>query len=257
MENNKDIRPYLYEFLASKVTKWAPYSSIAASLLIEGNKYSLNTFPDYENPDKLSMYITESVKAYTRSKDSAIAMYKDFVTFLSKRGVEVSITFPPIPVDSSFERLMFIAKYLQNPDAEIDALEDILWISKRTIDNDLQRLRGNSGDPLQICGRKFIVNETERHSGQMHFASTVHPLFLTENLTQIIAMLKGLKIMSENVIYKIYAETTAAEIWEQLSDYAKQRIHTVLKDLLDDDPTWFEELEGKDPDRFHREPSLH
>lgn len=72
-----------------------------------------------------------------------------------------------------------------------------------------------------------LTEDVDRRRGSVTFPSTVHPLFLTFNLTQIIAMLEGLKKMSEDMVYKNYAEVSAKMIWSQLSDYAKRRVFTV------------------------------
>jgi len=240
------ISRFIEEFLAPRNLRYKSYRSIARKMLVGGKDYSLNMQPEYENSENLPANIRQSVQAYTRSKDAAIRMYKDFILFLRERGADADVAFPPIPVDSSFERQMFIAKYLQDGNAKIDDLPDMLWVGKSTVESDLQRLRGKSDDPIQICGHRFVIDETERHKGKLHFASTVHPLFLTENLTQVILMLKGLKAMSGNPMFRAYAEATAAEIWEQLSDYAKRRIRFVLHELLPEDLSWYEELYEKD-----------
>lgn len=54
-------------------------------------------------------------------------------------------------------------------------------------------------------------------------------------------------------MYRKYAEATACDIWEQLSDYAKDRIRFVLTDLLPEDLSWYEGLEKEDEDTFYTE----
>ena len=148
---------------------------------------------------------------------------------------------------------MYIAKYLQDDRNPISELPDLLWISSRQVDTDLSRLRGID-DPIQVCGRKFYIPDTERRNGRINFQSTAHPVFLAENLTQILTMLKGLKAMSENLAYQPYAMETAKEIWEQLSYYAKNRICFVLKELMAEDTLWYESLSGSEGDNhFHTE----
>lgn len=184
----------------------------------------------------------------------AITLYKDLVSYLKKKGVAVpEIEFPPIPVSNSFERLMFIAKYLQDSDNKISRLKDILWVSDRTIEEDLKKLR-DSEDPIQVCGKKFFVPDTGRRKDSLHFSSTAHPVFLAENLTQVLVMLKGLKAMSENPLYEPYAKQTAREIWGQLSPYAKKRIRFVLEELMPADYAWYKALsEGEEDRYFHTE----
>lgn len=217
----------------------------AAKRLLKENKESgLPSMPGFDESEYLGSNIRESVKSLTRGKDTAIAVYRRLVTFLQNKGVPVSVEFPPVPVDNSFERQMFIAKYLQDEDTRISDLEDLLWVSERTISDDLLRLSGDK-DPIQVCGRPFIIREANRSRGRMHFGSTAHPLFLTENLTQVIVILKGLRAMAENPLYIRYAEASAADIWQQLSDYARKRIRFVLSDLMPEDLSWYEELEKR------------
>lgn len=226
-----------------KKSRYTPWRKICASLLTSGKPYSLNSQLDYNLVEALPENIKACVKAYTHDKDGAIEMFKAFTDFLAENGIHFNVVFPPIPVSSSFERLMFISKYLQEPVHTIAELPDVLWVSDRTIEEDLKRLRGVN-DPIQVCGRRFSIPDTERHDGQLTFASTAHPLFLTENLTQVLVMLKGLKLMSENPLYRSYAEQTASEIWEQLSLYAKNRIHFVLGKLLPEDLSWYDGLKS-------------
>ena len=65
----------------------------------------------------------------------------------------------------------------------------------------LREAQDISGKDIQICGKVFHIDEVERIRGKIHFSSTAHPLFLTENLSQVIVMLKGLKTMAGNPLY--------------------------------------------------------
>ena len=240
------IDVYFDEFIKSISPAYERDLRKTAQTMLKGKKeYCLNQRAGFEESEFLNENIRESVKKVLRGKDNAIKVYKRFVDFLQNKGIEVSVDFPPIPIDSSFERQMFIAKYLQGEDARISDLEDILWVSDRTIDQDLQRLYRGNDDPIQICGRPFFIPDSNRVNGQMRSASTAHPLFLTENLTQVIIMLKGLRIMAENPLYTPYAQASAADIWQQLSDYARNRIRFVLSNLLPEDLEWYESLEEK------------
>ncbi len=230
------------EFINTKFRMEKDLRKTAKELLTGSKPCDLPAMSSYQDSDCLGVNIRESVRMLPRGKETAIEVYRRFVAFLQEKGVEVSVDFPPIPIENSFERLMFIAKYLQDEDAKISDLPDILWVSERTIDDDLLRLRGEK-DPIQVCGRSFFIPESDRSKGRLRSASTAHPLFLTENLTQVIIMLKGLRAMSENPLYARYAEATAADIWQQLSDYAKKRIHYVLGELMPEDLGWYESLE--------------
>jgi len=204
--------------------------------------------------DMFSGAVMNTVKSRTSKKESAIALIKMFTAFIAEhKGPKFEVQYPAIPIDSTFERLMFITKYLQDPQNEIKGLEDELWQSDRTIADDLKKLRGRDDDPISVCGRKFIVDDCERKNGHMSFASNVHPMFLTNNLTEVIAMLKGLKHMCEEPTMKPYALNVAGNIWAQLSDRAKNRIVYVLTELIPDDVEWYTSLEDKGSYAFSSE----
>ena len=249
------IDEFLEEYMDSYKRKKEGFSrsKILENLLTGKEDYSFKQLA-YEDIDYLEENIRYSVRKYTRDKDAAIRVYKLFLEFLQTKGINVDVHFPPIPLSNTFERLMFIAKYIQDPEHRTDDLPGLLWQSKETIEKNLNKLRGKDKDPLQICGKVFKLTEKkQRSNGRIDLESTAHPLFLTPNLTQVIVMLKGLKVMSEDPNYANYAETIAADIWEQLSDYAKNRIHYVLSELLPEDLTWYENLEKPDKNLFYTE----
>jgi len=250
-----NIAHYVESFAKKKSSPSLLYDmKTARNLLMGKSESSLIKQEFYENSDYLAHNIKSSVRAYSRNKDIAIHIYKDFLKFLKKEsGIEVSVDFPPIAISNTFERLMFIAKYLQDPRHKVSDLTKRLWVSQRTINEDLRRLSGDHEDPIQICAKKFTIEDMEKHRDQVTFASTAHPLFLTPNLTQVLVTLKGLKAMADDPLYAEYAQLAATDIWEQLSDYAKTRIHLVLSELLPEDLTWYESLRKSDEEFFYSE----
>ena len=178
----------------------------------------------------MSTAIKESVMAYTRSKEQAINVYKDFVSFIKRKyEVTILINFPPV-FPSDFDRQMYIVKELHEKGRNIAYFEDKLWISSRTIENDLNKLRSDYG--VSIMGQKIRVRGIERQKGYIEFQSTVHPIFLALNLTQVVVMLQGLKHMTKDEAYREYALKVAVNIWNELSEYARRRIK-YISDRLD------------------------
>lgn len=249
-----DIRPYIEEYGRKKKFYGLPYSAeIVRNLIIGNNDYALVRQEHYQNSSYLADNIKSSVRRYTRDKKAAINIYKHFLEYLCEKGISAEVTFPPIDSSNSFERLMFIAKYIQDKRHKTADIADLLWVSEQTITKDIRKLLGEDDDPIQICGKVFRVDGIDRSGGEVHTPATAHPLFLTENLSQVIVILKGLKAMAENPLYSEYARLTAADIWEQLSDYAKTRIHFVLSTLLPEDLSWYEGLRKKNNSSFFPE----
>ncbi len=249
-----NIRSHIEEFYDKK--QYKPYDSKAVqNLLFSGSEdYALVKQDGFDcESEFLPQAIKDSVRGYPRNKDIAIKIYKKLCKFLEDKAVEVVVDFPPITVSNSFERLMFISKYLQDPRHKVKDLQNRLWVSERTINDDLTKLRGLDNDPIQICGKVFKIDDLERGREVVYFPSTAHPLFLTPNLTQVLVTLKGLKAMSNDPLYAEYAHLVATDIWEQLSDYAKTRIHFVLSELLPEDLAWYENLRKQDDEYFYSE----
>ena len=248
------IEETIKEFLKYK-NNYSGYNKKTVENLMLGDKeYSLikiNGLGELK-AEELKESIKLSVKLYTRNKDSAIEIYKKYLNFLNTKKFHVDITFPPIPVSITFERIMFIAKYIQNPENKISDLKDVLWVGPRTIENDLAILKGIK-NPIQVNGKRFVIEDIERSRGTVSMPSTAHPIFLTSNITQIIVTLKGLKLMSQNSAFKVYAEEMARSIWTQLSDYAKNRILYVMENLIPDELEGYKNLNIEKDDSFYNE----
>jgi hypothetical protein len=205
-----------------------------------------------EAEEYIEIAIKSSIKKYSKSIVTAVAVYKEFIAFINKKyNISISISFPKWIPKTTLERQLYIAKMLQNPETSISDLEEILFVSSKTLGDDIKKLKGDGDDSLEVMGQKLTV-DFDRKKGKLSFPSTVHPLFLTFNLTQVITTLEGLKIMSEKEAYKNYAVNGAKTIWIQLSDYAKQRIFTVSEGL-GIDTSWYKSLETNISNLFHTE----
>ena len=242
MKIETTIEAYLHKML--------PYQrdggSMITNLLSSDKEYSLLKINGHGElvPDELKASIILSIKGYTSTKDNAIKVYKEYLNFIKTQyNIEIELEFPPIPISIEFERIMFIAKYLQDPNHKIEELYNMLWVGKDTIDDDIKKLRGMTDNPIQVCGKKFVIEDPKRRNGRVIMSSTAHPVLLTSNLTQIIVTLKGLRLMSKESAFRNYANDMAKSIWTQLSEYAKKRIIFVLSDLLPDEVQWYTSLE--------------
>ncbi len=205
----------------------------------------LSVYGDVELGEELGEAIKIVVKSCTTDKDGAISFFKRFVSYLeSKEKRRIEVAFPPIQVANSFERLMFIAKYLQDPKHSVVELEDILWVSSRTISEDLKKLKGeNLEEGIQILGRRFAIPEMSIRRSRCQMESTMHPFFLTENLSQVYTLLKSLQEMHHNPIYAEKAKSIMLDVWNQLSQYGKERILLVAETKFVEDYTWLYKLD--------------
>ncbi len=241
----------------SNFTKFFPYQKekdFRTKIDMLYAKY-YETEGSYEyDADSYACAMKEAVSGISSKKDAMIAVYKEFSKLLeNKYGLEIHVDYPPIPVSNTMERLMFIAKFMQDEKKTVSDISDILWTGSRTIEKDLAVLRGETDDPLQVCGQKFVISDITRSRGHLFFESTAHPFFLACNLTQVIAELEGLKIMSERPEFAEYAMPLARNIWNQLSQYGRDRIIEVMENLLGKDTSWYKALEQEEGHAYRTE----
>ena len=205
--------------------------------------------------DALSYAIRETVRSYSSSKATAIAVLKAFQDHVEdKYGIKADISYPKVDISNPFERMMYIVKFLQDSEKTTSDLYDEVWVSERTLEDDMANLRGK--EPLQVIGKTLLVKDVERSDGKVLFSSTVHPLFLTLNLSQALTMLKGLQKMEREPLCSEFAKVTAAAIWSQLSDYGRNRLLKVLEELLGEDTRWYESLGSVEPELFSTESEI-
>ena len=140
------------------------------------------------------------------------------------------------------ERQLSIAKDLHdfNQAKEFDrhTVAEKYLVSDRTIESDMAALHNG----ISVMDQKLVLDDFRLKNKKVAAVSTMHPLFLTQNLTQVICMLEGLHKIEENWVMKSYARKTAVSIWLQLSEYARDRILSVLIDRMDLDRNWYEHI---------------
>ncbi|MGJ4851848.1 hypothetical protein ACH6CV_16540 [Bacillota bacterium Meth-B3] len=90
----------------------------------------------------------------------------------------------------------------------------------RTIQRDLEDLR----DGINVLGTTIRIEETTESHSLKSYQSTVHPIFLALNLTELTALLKLLEERVDDPVYGGIFES----IYNQLTDYAEERVIPLL-----------------------------
>ena len=209
------------------------------------------------DPDVFAADIRDAVKNANNGKDKLIGIFRGFTDFLAGHNVIVPISYPPIPLSDAFERQMYILKYFQKKGRTMSSLQDVLWVSSRTLEEDLQVLRNYGDEPVRLLQQEITV-PLLRDDGEIGFESTAHPILLVPNLTQVMIQLEGLRAMCENPLYKGYAHALAENIWSQLTDYAKDRLRYVVTNVLHQSDSWYADLSDAAQPLFRdeRDPSF-
>ena len=221
-----------------------PHSSLFAEFRLPLS--SEVTHPDVH--DAFREVIASTVKSTKNGKKNVIDSYRRFVDFLNQKcGANLRVDFPAVNISNSLERQIEIVKILQEGELHVDEVADRLWVDERTINEDLACLSvdvdGNHPihDPIEVLGQRLYVN-FNRSKGLLSFPTKVHPIFLTSNITQVIAMLEGLRMMAQKTGWHGYATNQAASIWTQISVPGKNRIREVST-FMEIDYEWYVGLE--------------
>ena len=203
-------------------------------------------------------YISEFAKKCVTMSKSECAELKDitmsdranfynaFVDFVSDGKVysKKAIKLEKIPpVLSDLERRLDIVKNFRNHMTEDkQKLCERYYVKERTLRTDFAEIKNG-------CLNAFEqVVDIDYDMENKSLFSTPVPLFLVQNITQIVAVLNGLAIQAEDPRYNAYAKTTAMLIWKQLTPDVKKRIKNDLVELLHLDAEWYECLENESED---------
>ena len=192
--------------------------------------------------DLIASAIKGSIRNYPSGKKTAIELYKAFVGFLSdKYELSVNVDFPAVAIWDPLERQLAIIKMLHERNISTVEMADRLFVSDRTIEDDLKMIRESDTEALQLMGQPVKIPYTRR---SRHFTSesTAHPVFLMANLAQVITMLEGLGKQAQLKEYERFALLSAVNIWSELSDYARERINR-LSDTLALDRVWLRKIQ--------------
>ena len=122
------------------------------------------------------------------------------------------------------ERRIEILKLLHGKKMRIGEIAEYFNVDERTIRSDVDELR----EGLNILGSVFKIES--KHEGSQHhfYQSTVHPLVLGLNLSELLMLLKLLEEKSEAAGGEVY-QNIFDSIYSQLTDYAEKILKPNLK----------------------------
>lgn len=88
-----------------------------------------------------------------------------------------------------FERRVEILKLLQGKEMRTSEIAENFGVDERTIRTDMQALR----DGIDILGIKIKIESKHPGKQKHYYKSTVHPILLALNLSELFALLKLLE----------------------------------------------------------------
>ncbi|MFZ5626798.1 MAG: hypothetical protein ACOY3H_05580 [Bacillota bacterium] len=171
------------------------------------------------NLEKLLIKCADGISSYTRDKGRLTRILNHFFNFVRQKyqiDIEPENYFPVFDTLEKSERMVALLKYLQEPRTRREIAEHF-HISERALADDLTELQ--SGFTFLGYTMKIELNRRENT-----YDSTIHPIFLPLNLSEVYALTVGLKLIGRNSIFGDIFYYIADSIFQQLSVYAKQRI---------------------------------
>lgn len=168
-----------------------------------------------------TVQIDEYVLTLRSRKETTRALIVAFYDYLRRtEGIKVESPLYDVSFyDYAFMRQLEMAKFLQQK-RTLREIDEHFHIDERTRREDLQALENG----LEVFGAEIKITKT-REDGRVFYESTLHPIFLPLNLTEVYAMTEYLK----NVLPP--DDPNSQLVWDivrrielQLSDYAIDRI---------------------------------
>lgn len=127
-----------------------------------------------------------------------------------------------------FERRLKIIKLLHGKEMRTGELAEYFDVDERTIRTDVDALR----EGMDVLGTKVKIESRHAGSQKHYFISTVHPIVLALNLSELFALLKLFENASMKDGGEIYKNIFQG-IYSQMTDYAESRIAGLLENKYD------------------------
>jgi predicted ArsR family transcriptional regulator len=127
-----------------------------------------------------------------------------------------------------FERRIEIIKLLHGQKMRTGELAEHFGVDDRTIRADIDSLRMG----IDILGVKIKIESKHEGSQKHYYISTVHPIMLALNLSELFALLKLLENASSKNGGEVY-KSIFQGIYSQMTDYAESRISGLLENKYD------------------------
>ena len=170
---------------------------------------------------RVSVAMDEIIGANRGDKGKLVAFVTGFCKFVEREAQVVlePRVFSAEVIDDPTERRLKMARFLHQP-RSVDELVSHFFQSDRTIRKDLAAME----EGISFMGQRIQIRKT-REGGKIRYQSTLHPVFLPLNLTEVYALTAGLLaiIPRGSPLYDIY-QYLAEFIYGQLSDYGRDII---------------------------------
>ncbi|MBM7615604.1 hypothetical protein [Alkaliphilus hydrothermalis] len=187
----------------------------------------------------LSQQIAEAIEGsfgkISGFKDKAFAkeLYMDLVEYLNEKykfRINIDSIVENI-IGTPEERCLYLLRETERTNfyGKKMGLTEIaakLGCSRRVLEKDVQRITEQGFNLLGLN-----IKLVDERNSVLSMESTPHPIILMQNISQIMVMLEGLRAMENTKAYNNYARSTAINIWNQLTEYAQNKVLDAIEVL--------------------------
>jgi len=247
-------------------------------LLVGEEEYSLLQRPEISavlnkniikttKKDLLNQQIAEAIEESFKKikkvdfKVLAKGIYQELVDHLAVNfGFNIDISeMARTMIGSPEERWMYLLRETErnhhgSDSMKIAQIAEKLGCSRRSLELDVKRITETG---FKLLGQKIQL--VDEDNSVLNMKSTPHPIILMQNISQILVILEGLRAMEKNQAFKEFADHTAMNIWNQLTEYAQNKVLDALELMGQDaELTWYFQLRdsSKNVNRFLSEAKM-
>lgn len=163
--------------------------------------------------------INNKVNGTSKNKAILAERVRDFLEYVN-RQYRLSIPVEELkrcPFRNEHERMIEMLKFLQEGKKTREDIAEHLCQSITTINADLKKLQ----DGYSLLGHHVQIAVKRRENT---YESTIHPVILPLNLSEVYALTVGLKMLKDNNLFGATYDYLADYIYDQLSEYGKKRM---------------------------------
>lgn len=165
----------------------------------------------------------ELLKKTMNSKDQTKKRLLCFSEYLKEKwkvDLELAEAFKREAINP-YERLVDLLK-TPNGGMTRNELMEYYSISKKPLQDDIDKLVKGT----KILGQNVKIRDIKREHKKITYESSIHPIFLPLNLTEVYYLTVGLKMLSneQKTIMSKTFDNLANRVYCQLSDYARNKI---------------------------------
>lgn len=168
----------------------------------------------------------DGILSYRRDKNKLNYYIRDFLLFFGSQNhimIDIETYFPPLNFQEKSERMIEILKYLHEEPKTREQIAQHFGISERALSDDLSELQNGS---YSFLGYNMKIN---LRRGDNTYDSTIHPVFLPLNLSEVYALTIGLKLTGKGTAFEDVYNYVSDCIYDQLSTYGQKRISEKAK----------------------------